>query len=392
MPLSDVAIRKAKPAEKPYKLTDAAGLYLLVSTTGARLWRMDYRHGGKRKTLAFGDYPTLGLADARERRDAARRQLADGLDPVAAKRRRRAQDAVTFGAVADEFLERQEKDGMSSATLDKNRWLLTTLAAGLRERPIAEIVPADVLAVLQVVERSGRLESARRLRSTIGSVFRLAISTLRATNDPTFPLRGALRPPVVQGRAAITDPKKFGGLLRALDEYDGWPTLKAILQFQSVVFQRPVEVRLAEWGEVQVEKAVWTIPAERAKMRRPHDVPLSRQALAILEGIRPLTGSGRLIFPSIRKPDVPISENGMNSALRRMGFTQEEHTSHGFRSSASTILSERGFDEDVIERCLAHLDPNRVKRAYNRAEKWPERVLLMQRWADLCDEMRSTKS
>lgn len=248
-----------------------------------------------------------------------------------------------------------------------------------------------MLALLQQVERSGRLETARRLRSAIGSVFRYAIATLRAQHDPTSALRDALERPKVKHRAALIDPVQPGGLMRSIDEYDGWPTLRAALLFTALTFARPGEVRGARLSEIDEAKAVWNIPADRMKMRRPHMVPLSRQSLSLLSTIRPLTGVSDLIFPSIRSNKKLLSENAMNSALRRMGFTQEEMTAHGFRASASSILNERGFSPDVIEAALAHLDQNEVRRAYNRATYWPERVNLMQAWADMLDEFRRLK-
>ena len=222
-------------------------------------------------------------------------------------------------------------------------------------------------------------------------MFRFAIATLRAENDPTFALKDALERPRVTHRAALTDPKKLGGLMRAIDEYDGWPTLRSALLFTALTFARPGEVRGARWAEIDFDSATWGIPAERMKMRRPHVVPLSRQAMAVLADIRPLTGASELIFPSIRSNKKLLSENAMNSALRRMGFTQEEMTSHGFRAAASSILNEKGHSPDVIEAALGHLDQNEVRRAYNRATYWPERVVLMQVWADLLDEFRARK-
>ena len=278
------------------------------------------------------------------------------------------------------------------ATIAKVKWLLEGLAGpALGKRPIAEITPVEILALLQQVERSGRRETARRLRSTIGSVFRFAIATLRAQTDPTSALRDALERPKVKHRAALTEPKQLGGLLRAIDDYDGWPTLRSALLFTALTFARPGEVRGARWTEIDFNKAIWSIPAERMKMRRAHAVPLSRQAIAVLADIRLLTGTSELIFPSIRSNKKLLSENAMNSALRRMGFTQDEMTSHGFRAAASSILNERGHSPDVIEAALGHLDQNEVRRAYNRATYWPERVALMQVWADMLDAFRGMK-
>lgn len=393
MRLTDLALRNAKPRDNPYKLFDGGGLHLIVNPGGSRIWRLAYRFAGKANQLSFGPYPLVSLAEARQKRDEAKKLLLDGKDPSTTRKLEKVNAALaqgnTFGLLAGEYIERLERRGASERTLAKNRWLLETLAGpALGDRPIGEITPVEILAVLQRVERSGRHESARRLRGSIGSVFRFAIATLRAEHDPTSALRDALERPKVTHRAALTDPKKLGGLMRAIDEYDGWPTLKAAMLFTALTFARPGEVRGARWAEIDFGKAVWNIPAERMKMRRAHVVPLSRQALAVLAEIRPLAGVSELVFPSIRSNKKVLSDNAMNSALRRMGFTQDEMTAHGFRASASSILNERGHSSDVIEAALGHLDQNEVRRAYNRATYWPERVTLMQVWADLLDEFR----
>lgn len=396
MPLTDIALRNAKPKDQPYKLFDGGGLFLYVTPSGSRLWRLAYRFAGKAKQLSFGPYPTISLADARQKRDDAKRALADGEDPSVLRQKAKIEAAATaentFGLIAAEYLDRLQSKGCAPATLTKNRWFLEKLAGpALGHRPISHITPIEVLSVLQSVERSGRLETARSLRSTIGSVFRLAISTLRAETDPTASLRGALRPPKVVHRAALIDPKDVGALLCSIDTYTGWPSLRAALLFNALTFCRPGEVRGARWKEIDFDKAVWTIPEHRMKMRRPHLVPLSRQAIQVLRDIYPITWSSELVFPSVRSNKKTLSENAFNSALRRMGFTQDEMTAHGFRATASSILNERGFPPDVIEAALAHVEPNAVRRAYNRATYWPERVTLMQAWADMLDEFRALK-
>ncbi len=280
---------------------------------------------------------------------------------------------------------------VAEATFKKNKWLLTDIALPLSDRPISEITSAEVLDLLKKVEKSGRRKTARKLRGTISSVFRLAIMTLRAENDPTIALRGALLPPKRKGRAAIIDEKEFGALLSAIDAYSGWPTVSAAMKFQILTCVRPGEVRHAVRSEFDLEKASWRIPAERMKMRRPHDVPLSRQALIVLENIWPSSDNAELVFPSVRSKRQQLSENAFNAALRRMGYTKEELTSHGFRVTASTILNSRGFDPDVIEAVLAHQDRNAIRRAYNRASYWKQRIELMQQWADLLDEFRELK-
>jgi integrase len=391
MALNALAIRNAAPGMRPYKLSDGQGLHLLVNPNGSRLWRFRYQFGGKEKMLSLGSFPEVSLASARNKRREARELVAEGQDPSQKKREDKLAAAVvsrnTFGAVSAEHLANLQANGAAQSTIDKNRWLVEDLGAPLANRPISEITPAEVLDLLKKVEKTGRRETAKRLRATIGRVFRLAVVTLRASHDPTYALKGALLRPQVQHRAAITDELKLGGLMRCIDEYDGWPTIKAALLFLALTITRPGEVRYMKRSEVNFPKATWRIPAERMKMRRPHDVPLSRQALAVLREIWDVT-DGELVFPSIRSWRRPLSENAMNSALRRMGFASDEMCAHGFRSSASTVLNGHGFNPDVIEAALAHQDADPVRRTYNRALYWPERIDLLQKWADLLDEFR----
>jgi len=392
MRLSEFAIRKAKPKEKPHRMSDGGGLHLLVQPGGAKLWQMRYRHRGKENVLSFGPYPLVTLAEARQKRDAAKRLLIDNIDPAGKRRLDKiaAETAArqTFGLVADEYLGQQHAKNAARATISKTTWLLKDLASPLTDRPIHEIKPAEILTLLRRIEQSGRRETARRLRGTIGSVFKYAIVTLRAESDPTIPLHGALLPPRVEGRAAITDELEFGKLLRAIGEYDGSPTITAALQFLILTCVRPGEVRGAKRAEFNLEKALWRIPAERMKMRQPHDVPLSRQALAIINGIWPLSEGGELVFPSIRSQHRPLSENAFNSALRRMGYRKDEVTAHGFRVTASSILNSRGYDPDVIEAVLAHQDRNAIRRTYNRATYWEQRIVLLREWADFLDQLK----
>ena len=395
MALSEFAARRAKPKEKAYKLFDGDGLYLLVNPSGSKLWRLKYRYGGKEKLLSFGPYPLIPIVDARLKRDEAKRKLLSGTDPSEAKRQEKLTAEVearnTFGLIAAEYIENLEARNRSPITVEKNRWLLEDLASPLSARPIKEITAAEILDLLRKIEKSGRRVTAGRLRGVIGSVFRLAVMTLRAENDPTAVLKGALLPPVTKSRAAITDERELGLLLLAIDEYDGWPTISGALKFLTLTCVRPGEVRFAVRSEFDREKATWSIPAERMKMRQPHIVPLSRQALAILDDIWPLSEGGELVFPSVRSKRKPLSENALNQALRRMGYTKDEMTSHGCRASASSILNDRGFDPDVIEAVLAHQDGNAVRRAYNRATYWNARVKLMQEWANLLDEFRTAR-
>lgn len=396
MPLTFLDIKNAAPAEKPYKLSDGGGLFILVQPGGSKLWRMKYRFLGKERLLSFGAFPLFSITEARAKRDEAKKLLATGVDPSVKKKLDRIAAETgarnTFSLIAEEFIENHKAQGSAEATISKTEWLLKEVAAPIASRPIAEITPAELLDLLKRVERSGRRETARRLRSTISAVFRLAIVTLRANSDPTLALKGALVRPKVCHRAAITDEKELGGLLRAIDEFDGWPTLKAALLFTALTCTRPGEVRGVRRPEIDFDRGIWRIPPERSKVRRHHDVPLSRQAIELLKEVWPLSDHGELVFPSITSNKKPLSENAMNSALRRMGFSKDEMTSHGFRATASTILNERGFRPDVIEAALGHQNENAVRRAYNRATYWPERIELMQSWADLLDEFRQTSA
>ena len=396
MPLTPFALDNAKAAEKPYKLSDGDGLHLLIKPNGSKLWRFRYRFAGVEKMLALGSYPATKLAEAREKRNDARAVIEAGNDPSVQKKldRLAAEMAArnTFKHLAEEHVANLADNGASSTTVEKHRWLLEDVARPIAHRPIADLTAAELLDLLKRVERSGRRETAKRLRSTIGSVFRLAVVTLRAESDPTWALKGALLRPQVQHHAAITDEKEFGAFLRALEGYTGWPSLQAALKFQMLTCARPGEARLARCAEVNFEKALWRIPAERTKMRRQHDVPLSRQAIEVLKAAWPLVDSGEeYLFQSLRTSRKPLSENAINAALRRMGYTKDEATAHGFRSTASTLLNERGYNPDVIEAALGHQSANAVRRTYNRARYWPERVKLMQDWADLLDQLRQAK-
>ena len=396
LPLSDIAIRNAKPKPKPYKVSDGGGLHLLVTPSGGKLWRLAYRHGGKQKQLALGQYPTIGLALARQKRTEAKALLAQGQDPAAAKKAAalasESENANTFGVVASKYLAKIESEGRAASTLSKTRWLLTDLASDLSDKPIAALTAIDVLTVLRNVEKAGHHESARRLRSAIGRVFRYAVACGLADRDPTTDLKDALTTPKVRHRAAITDARTFAKLLQAIWTWDrGQPTTVAALKLTALLALRPGEVRAATWSEIDLENAVWTVPAERAKMRRPHRTPLSRQAAEVLHALRPLTyrGPDSLVFPAITGRDKPLSENTMNVALRRLGFGPDQMTSHGFRATFSTFANEsRMWHPDAIERQLAHVEANEVRRAYARGDHWDERVRMMQWWADYMDELR----
>jgi integrase len=393
MGLTAVAIKAAKGREKPYKLTDSDGLHLLVLPSGGRYWRINYRYLGKQKTLALGVWPDVELADARAKRDGARRLLAKGCDPAEQVKLDKITASVaaanTFKAVAEEWYAKAEKEGLAPATLNKIRWLLTFAYASFGNRPIADISPHELLAVLRKFEVRGKHESAKRLRSTCGQVFRYAIATARANRDISADLRGALISVKVTHRAAVTTPTEVGALLRVIDGYEGHAVTLTALKLMPHLFVRPGELRHAEWNELDLEKAVWTIPAHKMKMRRAHSVPLSRQALTIIAGIETDARLSPLLFPSLRSAKRPMSENTINAALRRLGYAQDEMTGHGFRAMASTLLNEMGkWNPDAIERQLAHADTNAVRRAYTRGEYWNERVAMMQDWSDYLDQLR----
>ena len=393
MALSVVAIKAAENRDKAYKLSDRDGLYLLVTPTGGRYWRMNYRYLGRQKTLAFGVWPDTGLADARAECEAARKALARGDDPAERMKLDRIAATVAasngFKAVADEWLLKVEKEGRSAVTMKKLRWLLAFINASIGKRPIASISAQELLLMLRKMEVKGRYETAKRLRSTCSQIFRYAIATARADRDVASDLRGALIVPKPVHRAAITTAAEAGELLRAIEAFDGSAEVHAALRLLPHVFVRPGELRFAEWGDFDPEKAVWTIPPHKTKMRRAHSVPLSTQALAIIRSIEHDAEYSRYLFPSRNSVDRPMSENTINAALRRLGYAQDKMTGHGFRAMAATLLNEMGmWHADAIERQLAHCDANAVRRAYTRGEYWDERVRMMQHWSDHLDFLR----
>ncbi len=394
MPLTDRAIRNLQPKAKAYKIADRDGLHLMVTPAGSRLWRMNYRFDGSQKTLSYGSYPSLTLAEAREKNRSAKKLLADGVDPAVKakleKLKREFASVNTFGAIADEWLDKIQREGRAETTMQKNRWLIELVRPSLGNRPVSEISPMEVLLTLQKVEARGRLETARRLRSTIGTVFRYAIATARADADPTIVLRGAIATPKPKPRAAITDPKKLGPLLRAIDGFDGHVPTRAALRLLPLLFPRPGELRQAEWEEFDFDACVWSVPADRMKMRRPHRVPLAKQAIEILAELRKATGDLKLAFPQIRALSRPLSDGTLNAALRRLGYGSDEVTPHGFRATAASLLNESGkWNPDAIDRQLAHVDDNEVRRAYVRSQYWDERVEMMQWWADHLDGLKT---
>jgi integrase len=394
--LTDTKIRNARPKAKPYKLFDERGLFLLVYPNGRRGFRFRYRYGGREKLLSFGSYPDTTLKLARQKRDDARQLLAANVDPSAVRQSEKLAQADTFEAIAREWLAAGcpggKGKGVNDGTAEQLRHRLTKyIFPYLGRWPITDVSAPELLKVLRRIESKGTFETAHRCRSLCSRIFRYAIATGRAERDAAADLQGALTPTRTQNFAAITEPKRIGELLRAIDSYQGQPAVIAALRLAPFVFVRPAELRGAEWREVDLDAAEWRIPAERMKMGRPHIVPLSRQAVAILEELQPITGHGRLLFPSLRSSERPISENTINAALRRLDFGQDEMTGHGFRTMASTRLNELGYPPDVIELQLAHADTNKVRAAYNRAERMAERRKMMQAWANYLEGLKRDK-
>lgn len=400
MSLTDTAIRKAKPGitskgkttDRPYKLADAGGLYLEVAPSGGKWWRFKYRFRGKEKRLSLGVYPETTLKEAREKHQTARKQLSQGIDPGATRKALKSsqvQIAETFEVIAREwhnhFLSQWTTGHAETIKSRLERDVFPWIGA----RPVAEVKAPEVLALLRRVESRGALEMAHRIRTICGQVFRYAVATGRAERDPSADLKGALPAVKEKHYAAITDPAKVAPLLRAIDDYQGSFVVKCALKLAPMLFCRPGELRQAEWTEIDFETAEWNLPAEKMKTREPHLVPLSRQAVAILQELYALTGSGRYLFPSPRSSERPMSNNAILAALRRMDFAKEEMTGHGFRAMARTILDEvLGFRPELIEHQLAHAVRDPLGRAYNRTSHLPARRKMMQAWADYLDGLK----
>lgn len=391
--LTYIQINAAKPAAKARALSDSQGLYLVVQPNGSKLWRFRYRFLDRQKTLHLGGWPQISLADARVRRDEAKKLIANGIDPALEKKRARVAAkfaaANTFEAVAQEWLVKCERDGLASVTIEKISWLLAKAYPLIGNIPIAQITPHEALAVLRKVEATGAYETARRMRSVLSRVFRYGVATVRCEKDVASDLRGAIAVPKVKHFAAITRPSEVGALLRAIDGYTGHKVTVMAMRLSPHVLLRPGELRQAEWADIDFEEAIWFIPAERMKMRRPHRVPLSRQVIAMLQELHEHTHWWKYLFPCLGKPRKAMSENAVNQGLRKLGYTTGQMTAHGFRAMAATLLNEMGeWNPDAIERQLAHVDTNQVRRAYARGEYWDERVAMMQRWSDYLDELR----
>jgi integrase len=403
--LTEIAVKNAQPGQpprrdgrksakpgSPYKLSDGRGLYLLVLPDGLKLWRVNTRLHGKQRTFALGAYPDVPLKGARAKCREILSKVAEGIDPVQAKRAEALRKAVaaanTFKAVAKDYVD-SRRDELDEVTIRKAEWLADKLSEKIGRLPITAISPQELLAALQIEQNKGNRETARRMRSFAGRVFRYAIVTGRADRDPSQDLKGAIKAPRVTHRAAILDPTRVGELLRSIDGYTGHLATRLALQLAPHVFVRPGELRNAEWGEIDLDHTVWVIPAEKTKMKKEHRVPLSRQALAILNEAKGLTGKGRLVFPSPSASDKPLSENTFNKVLRTLGYASDEMSAHGFRSTASSLLNESGkWSPDAIERALAHGDADGVRAAYNRGEYWKERTAMAQWWSDYLDTLK----
>ena len=391
--LTDTEIRGLKPREKPYKRTDGRGLYVIVNPNGSVWWRFKYRYVGREKLLSLGTYPDTSLKLAREKRDQARKLLAQDIDPSAHRQAEKTARTNTLSAIAEEWFRAGCPGG-------NNRQLKTTTIGQLRQRfdkylkprlgarPVAAITVQDLRKVLLKIQDSGTLETAHRVRALAERIFRFAIATGRAERNVAGDLRGTLTAVATTHFAAITEPDKIGELLRAIDGYQGQPSVMYALRIAPYVFVRPGELRGAQWSEIDLKSANWVIPEARMKMGRSHMVPLSKQVMTILRDLHEITGEGDLLFPGLRSKSRPISDNSLNAALRRLGYAKTEMTAHGFRTTASTQLHELGFDTGDIELQLAHIDRNQIRATYNRAQRITERRKMMQEWANYLDKLR----
>lgn len=398
-PITDVALRKAKPQDKPFKIAAGNGLYLLVNPTGSKLWRWKYRVAGKEKLLALGAYPTVTLLDARQRCEESRRLLALGQDPGELRKehkrshaRAEAIAAETFERVARDWMAAREAKGDTAVTTAaKDRWRLESyLFPHIGQRPITQITALELRDVLKKAEDAGKRETASRVKINAGQVFRWAVLEGRTHSDITASLRGLFTTPKPTHRATITDPKKIGELLRAIEGFSGQFVTLAALKVAPLVFVRPGELRKAAWPEFDLDQAMWRIPGERMKMKAAHLVPLSTQAVDVLRELHKLTGHGHYVFPGVRTASRPMSENTVNAALRGLGYTSEQMTGHGFRSMAATRLNEMGWNADAIERQLAHAESNKVREAYTHAAQYlDERARMMQAWANYLESLKA---
>ena len=392
MPLTDVTIKNAKLREKPYKLHDEKGLYVLVTRSG-KYFRFDFRILNKRKTLALGVYPDTSLSDARGKRDDARKLIAREVDPCELKKIEKRAKLIratnSFEAIAREWISKQAGSWTESHTEKVLSRLEKDLFPVIGGKAITEVTAPEILALLRKIENRGAIDTAHRAKQNCSQIFRYAIATGRAARDPAADLRGALHSIKKNHYPTITEPRKIGELLRAIDGYSGSCVVRYSLQLAPLLFVRPGELRNAEWSEFDLERCEWRIPAGKMKMKVEHIVPLAKQVIQIVKELHAYTGHGRYLFPSVRTDSRPMSSNTVNASLRRLGYTTDEMTGHGFRAMASTSLHEQGWSSDIIERQLSHGERNPVKAAYNHAEYLPERRKMMQSWADYLDGLRA---
>ncbi|RNJ64055.1 MAG: DUF4102 domain-containing protein [Porphyrobacter sp. IPPAS B-1204] len=398
MSLTALQIRAFSPGATAYKRADERGLYLEIFPNGSKLWRLKYYVGGKEKRIALGAWPEVSLQAARLERDELRLRIAKGEDPALTRKKNKATAKIsaanTFESVAREYIEiKMVGEGRAEATLLKARWFLDLLKPAIGHMPISDVDPQMMLAPLKKLEARGNRETAKKCRSFASRVFRYGAATGRCTTDPTAILKGALLTPQARHYAAILEPEKLGELLRAIDAFECYPITKLALKVAPHIFVRPGEMRHGEWQEIDFEKAIWTIPAGKMKARRTHAVPLSRQVLELLTELKAITGGQGYIFPAFHTRLRPMSENTINSSFRRMGYSKDEMTAHGFRSTASTLLNESGlWHPDAIERALAHGDSNAIRGTYNRGQYWDERVKMAQWWSDYLNDLRRAKA
>lgn len=391
MKLTDIAAKNAVAKEKQYTIFDGEGLFLLVMPSGSKLWRWKYRTGGVERRISLGSYPKVSLKAARAARDEHQAQLRKGVDPAATKKAQKDEERVkgeTFALLAEEWFARYKHTWAPNTAETIISRLRKDIFPFIGARAIREITAPELLTVIRRIEARGAVETARRDLQKCGQILRYAIATGRADRNVAADLQGAVAPPKKRHFASIHEPEEIGALLRAIDGYQGSLITRCALKLAPLTFVRPGELRHAEWTEINLEVAEWRIPAARMKMREKHIVPLSSQAVAVLQELHPLTGSGRYVFPGERSRERPMSENTVLAALRRLGYEKGEMTGHGFRSMASTILHEQGWPSDVVERQLAHGDRNKIRAAYNFAQHLDKRREMMQVWADYLDQLR----
>lgn len=389
MALTDLEIKTARYGVGKSKLFDGFGLFLWLKPNGSKLWRLKYRISGTEKQLPLGIYPSVTLRQARQAGDEARKLLGRGIDPALKRKAEKISTGTTFDDVAIDYLKLHEHEQSATTQRKAKQQLRDFVSKHIGRRPVGEIKAPEVLVMLKRIEAAGSLETCRKVKELCGRIFRHAVATGRADRDPTQDLRGLLKAPIAINRPAITDPRRIGQLLRAIEGYQAQPSTMYALRLAPHVFLRPGELRRGRWAEIDFDAKLWRLPGERMKMKRPHLVPLSRQSIAILRELHMLTGDNELMFPAIGPGARAISENTLNSSLRRLGYdTKTEMCAHGLRAMASSCLHERGYDHAVIELQLAHKNADKVAAAYDRSERLADRVSLMQNWSDYLDALR----